>query len=495
MEIDLSTVSKKKVLHKLASKKDNLGYFARFVDDNVEIKGFHEKYYQILTLFALGKIKNLIVTMPPQHGKSEGSTRKLPAFILGLRPEAKIAIASYNDTFASKFNKTIQRIIDSPDYLSIFPETKLGGSKVAQVKQGDFIRTSHEFEIAEKLGGLISVGRGGPLTGNAVDIAIMDDLYKDSAEANSPKVRETAWDWYTRVLRTRLHNDSQQLIVFTRWHNEDIIGKIEEEEEVVTIDSLDDIEDINPEVWVKINFQAIKEDKQTEIDPRQHGEALWPKRHSREKLDKLRKLDPSGFESMNQGDPTPTEGLLYREFGTYEEIKERIIEDMCIADVADQGDDYYCAVWYKKGYSGLKYVYDVIFSGEVADKTQVETKRAMVKNTQREISFESNGSGFGYARAVKKMLEEDGENHLSRQIITNHQSANKEAKILTNAPTVNQEIVFPAEWESRWPKFARNIKGFLKKFSANKIKDAADVLSEIVMKDNTPEPENIQQLN
>ena len=81
---------------------------------------FHRRYYSVLTDFAHGRIKKLAVFMPPQHGKSEGSTRRLPAFILGLDPDLKLAIVSYNAPKARKFNREIQRIIDTEEYHAIF---------------------------------------------------------------------------------------------------------------------------------------------------------------------------------------------------------------------------------------------------------------------------------------------------------------------------------------------------------------------------------------
>ena len=84
---------------------------------------FHIRYYHVLTLFAEGKIKKLMVFMPPQHGKSEGSTRRLPAYMLGRNPDNKIAVVSYSAPKARKFNREIQRIIDTPEYAEIFPDS------------------------------------------------------------------------------------------------------------------------------------------------------------------------------------------------------------------------------------------------------------------------------------------------------------------------------------------------------------------------------------
>jgi hypothetical protein len=147
---------------------------------------FHKAYYEVLNLFAYKKIKNLIITIPPQHGKSTGSTIQLPAFILGRNPNTKIAVGSYSSTFAKKFNRQIQRLIDKKDYHSIFPGTVLNESNVVTVSS-NYLRNSEEFEIVDSLGSLKAVGRGGPLTGNAVDVMIMDDLYKDARKLTGCK--------------------------------------------------------------------------------------------------------------------------------------------------------------------------------------------------------------------------------------------------------------------------------------------------------------------
>ena len=197
-----------------------LSEFALGVYPFLELQPFHRVYYRVLEAFAAGRIRRLIVTMPPQHGKSVGATTLLPAYLLGLDPDLRVAIASYSGSLASKFNRRVQRILDSREYGAFFPETC--------IKQGTkppgYIRTSEEVEIIGRRGGLLSVGREGSLTGNRVDCFILDDLYKDALEANSPLIRANCWEWYTSVVRTRMHNASRELIVFTRWHEEDLIA-------------------------------------------------------------------------------------------------------------------------------------------------------------------------------------------------------------------------------------------------------------------------------
>ena len=249
--------------------RKNFERFALYVMPSLELSPFHRAYYQALELFTRGAIKKLIVTVPPQHGKSLGSSQLLPAYLLGLNPELKIALASYAFTLATKFNKRVQRVISDAAYQNLFPDTCLkSGSR--QSAAGSYLQTSEEFEIVGYGGSFQSVGRGGGLTGNKVDIAILDDLYKDAAEGNSPTVRKSVWEWYTSAVKTRLHNGSQELIVFTRWHEEDLIGILEEKEGVRVLGSFSEIAP-GYTGWYKLNFEAIKESEPTEIDPRRYG--------------------------------------------------------------------------------------------------------------------------------------------------------------------------------------------------------------------------------
>ena len=147
--------------------------FALGVYPFLELQPFHRAYYRVLEAFAAGRVRRLIVTMPPQHGKSVGATTLLPAYVLGLDPDQRVAIASYSGALASKFNRRVQRIIESREYAAFFPATT--------IKQGSkppsYIRTADEVEIIGCRGGLLSVGREGSLTGNRVDCFILDDLY------------------------------------------------------------------------------------------------------------------------------------------------------------------------------------------------------------------------------------------------------------------------------------------------------------------------------
>lgn len=256
---------------------------------------FHRQYYAMLDRFARGEIKKLAIYVPPQHGKSEGSTRRLPAYLLGKDPNLKVAVVSYSSPKARKFNREIQRVISTPEYARAFPATTLNSSNVVSVA-GEWLRNSEEFEVVNHRGGLKAVGVGGPLTGDPVDVLIMDDLYKDAMSAWSDTIRENVRDWYDTVATTRLHNDSRQLMVFTRWHHDDLGGT------EATVEN----------GWTVLKFPALKMSPPNEYDPREVGEALWPEKHARAELERRKAKNPSVFSALYQQEPTPSTGTIFQ---------------------------------------------------------------------------------------------------------------------------------------------------------------------------------------
>ena len=134
-----------------AAARKRLINFARYMQPDLVLEPFHVVYYTLLDMFAHGKIRKMIVQQPPQHGKSEGSSRKLPAFMLGLDPDRKICIGSYAATIARDFNRDVQRIIDTPRYRELFPGSYLNGSNVVSMAN-TFLRKSDVFLMVGRKG-------------------------------------------------------------------------------------------------------------------------------------------------------------------------------------------------------------------------------------------------------------------------------------------------------------------------------------------------------
>lgn len=459
---------------KETARKELLG-FTRYTFNKFQSTWFHNNYYRILDLFAKGKIKKLIISVPPQHGKSQNSSIQLPAFMIGRDPELKIATVCYSATKARKFGRKTKQLMSEQTYQKCF------SARLAGMGDSNYVNTAEEMEIVGADGSLKCVGYEGGLTGDPVDVLIMDDLYKNWAEANSPVIRENVRDWYISVADTRLHNDSQQLIVFTRWNNEDLIGFIEASEDVVLIQNWSDVENPNSSKWYKINFEAIKTGEPTEIDPRKAGEALWPERHGIEKLMKSRAMDPLKFECLFQGNPTSAAGLLYgSDWKTYQKKPDHIIRKN-YTDTADTGTDYLCSIDYDICGDGLAYVVDVRYTQDSMEITEPLVAGGFLKNKVNFADIESNNGGRGFARKVNEICNPNP-NIIHTQISWFHQSGNKESRIVTQAATVKQRIVFPDDWHIRWPEFYLHLTTFKRKFSANIHDDAPDTLTGIIEK-------------
>lgn len=417
---------------------------------------FHKSYYSKLNDFVDGKIKKLMVFVPPQHGKSEGSTRRAPAFILGRNPDLKIAIVCYNSTKARKFNREVQRIIDEPVYKELFPNTKLSNGN------DGYTRTNDEFEVVGHNGGLRSVGVGGPLTGETVDILIMDDLYKDAMAAWSPTIRSNVQEWYDTVGESRLHNDSQQLLVFTRWHPEDLAGRL------IKTEGKD---------WEIVVYPAIKLGPPNDYDPREEGEALYPEKHNLEKLQKVRDRNPHVFGSLYQQDPQPKEGLLYSGFKTYTEIPYSAKKmRKAYVDTADQGKDYLCSIAYHETELYI-YVLDVIYTQAGMETTEPLTARQLLNHGVELARVESNNGGRGFARNVEDQTRLAG-NHKT-EIGWFHQGENKIARIMTNSSSVTNLIIMPEGWDTRWPIFYNHVTNYSSR-GGNEHDDAPDTLTGMV---------------
>lgn len=273
-------------------------------------------YY--LDLWVKKKIRFLILSEPPRHGKSEQVSRRLPAYILGQNPDAKIIAASYGAELSQLMNRDIQRIIDSELYRDLFPDTELFESNIRTVAQGSYLRNSDIFEIVGHKGVYKNAGVGGPLTGMGADYAIIDDPVKDRKDAESPTIRKTTWEWYKSTLRTRLEKGGSVLLTMTRWQEEDLAGMCIEQAK----------KSLKADQWHVVNLPAIAEGELDPRDPRKPGEALWPWKFPIEELIQMKATSSSyEFGGMYQGSPSPSEGGIFkRDWWRYYKITPSVFD-------------------------------------------------------------------------------------------------------------------------------------------------------------------------
>lgn len=208
-----------------------------------------------------GEIKRLMIFMPPRHGKSELATINFPAWYLGRNPDKEVITVSYSGELAVKFGAKARDKVNDEVYKHIFPDVKL--------KQDT---QSKDFWQVNQGGSYDSTGLGGAITGKGADLLIIDDPIKNKEEADSDTYREKAWDYYTSTLYTRLQPDAKIVLILTRWHYDDLAGRLLSNEEF-------------KENWNIVEFPAIAiQDEQY----RKRGEPLWESRYNLDDLVRIK---------------------------------------------------------------------------------------------------------------------------------------------------------------------------------------------------------------
>lgn len=237
--------------------------------------------------------ERLFLTMPPRHGKSFLLSEHVPAWYLSMFPDEQVILTTYEANFAAKWGGKVRNLVQEHGQ-------KFGLSLAADSQ------AKNRWSLAKPhLGGMITAGMGGPITGEGGGLLIGDDWVKNAEEANSEVWRENAWDWFNTTFKTRGQKDlndpnakePKMLLLMTRWHDDDPMGRL-----------LQGAASAGNMVVIHLPALATEAD-----DPlgRQPGEALCPQIKTAEQLAEMKREDPSSFNALFQGDPTPEEGGLF----------------------------------------------------------------------------------------------------------------------------------------------------------------------------------------
>ena len=234
---------------------------------------------------AEGKIKRLIINMPPRHTKSEFASFLLPAWFLGKYPGKKIIQTSNTAELAVGFGRKVRNLVDSEQYAKIFPNVNLRSDSKAAGRW------------ATNAGGeYFAIGVGGTVTGKGADLLIIDDPHSEQEAAlasTSPEIFDKVYEWYTSGPRQRLQPGGSIVVVMTRWSKKDLTGRI--------IQSSIDKE--GNDDWEVIDFPAILPS----------GNPLWPEFWSLEELLSLQSELPAGkWNAQYQQSPTSEEGAIVK---------------------------------------------------------------------------------------------------------------------------------------------------------------------------------------
>jgi len=224
-----------------------------------------------------GQPSILLVMMPPQHGKSTETSQWFPAWALALEPSTRIILCSYGLNLAAKFGRATRQIIET-NYPML-------GTSVLEDS-----RAAHRWGTRDG-GGMECRGVGGGISGFGFDIGIVDDPVKDAQDAQSQIIRDNLWDWWQQAFLTRRSPTAIIVVVMTRWHEDDLIGRILQ---------------TSPEKCRVLRLPALAE----EGDPlgRLPGEGLWPERYPLDFYEDVRRKSPRVFNALYQQRPTAPEG-------------------------------------------------------------------------------------------------------------------------------------------------------------------------------------------
>lgn len=236
-----------------------------------------------------GTLTRLIITMPPRHGKSMSVTETFPSWFMGRFPSRRVIEVSYGDNLAKKFGRANRRKVEE------------FGKELFGIEVSRENRSVTNWDLANAPGGMISAGINSTITGEGADLLLIDDPIKNRQEAESETYRERIWAEWQDTLLSRLHPGAAVIIIMTRWHADDLVGRILKEDE-------EDRE------WTVVHLPAVAEEGETDALGRKPGEALWPE-HGFDERWAARKKKKSGkrtWDSLYQGRPSAAEGNLFK---------------------------------------------------------------------------------------------------------------------------------------------------------------------------------------
>ena len=320
-------LKKLKELDKRTTQKKSQDKFIEFVKTMWPefISGrHHTKMAEAFEKVASGKIKRLIVNMPPRHTKSEFASYLLPAWFLGKFPAKKVIQTSHTAELAVGFGRKVRNLVSSDAYKTIFPTVDLQSDSKAAGRWN-----------TNAGGDYFAIGVGGAVTGKGADLLIIDDPHSEQEAViaeTSPEVYDKVYDWYTSGPRQRLQPGGSIVIVMTRWSKRDLTGQV-----------IKASAQHGGDEWEVIEFPAIMPE----------GNPLWPEFWKKEELEALQtQLPVAKWQAQYQQAPTSEEGaLLKREWwNVWEDDRppacEFIIQSWDTAFLKTSRADYSaCTTW------------------------------------------------------------------------------------------------------------------------------------------------------
>lgn len=327
----------------------------------------HELIAQRLEAVESGEIDRLMIFMPPRHGKSELASKRFPAWCLGRDPRRQIIAASYNSDLANDFGRNVRNIVAEPEFGQVFPGVSLAPDSQAANRMN-----------TNRGGAYVAAGVGTAVTGRGAHIALIDDPFKDREEADSERRRDLVWDWFRSTLYTRLMPGGAIVLIQTRWHEDDLAGRLLEQE---------------GDQWEVLELPALDAE----------GQALWPEWYDATALGRIKStIGPREWSALYQQQPQPDDGTFFRRewLNEWKELSSLRYYGTSDYAVTDGGGDYTVhRVW---GVDSNGDIYRVDgWRGQTASNEWIERKLDLIARYQPFMWF---GEGGVIQKAIEPML-------------------------------------------------------------------------------------------
>ncbi|WP_278400585.1 phage terminase large subunit [Hafnia paralvei] len=364
---------------------------------------------QFLVDVEAGKMPRLMIFAPPRSGKSEKASRRFPAYVLGKHPDWNVIACSYSSDLANRMSRDTQRIVGSKKYSDVFPNTALPSGRTGA---GGAIRTAELWEVVNANGEIHggsyrAAGVNGGITGQGMNIGIIDDPAKDYKTASSPTYQEAVIDWYDTTFFTRADPKINGIIIIlTRWHQNDLAGQLLKKA------------DEGGEKWRVVSFPMEAEKEEVhELNGktyllRKPGEILFPERMPQGFVDKAKQRGSLVWNALYQQRPTAKGGGLIKSewFGEYRELpvmKWRAVYGDT-AQKTKEVNDFSVFEHWGLGVDGYMYLIDMIRGKWEADELKRraiafwQSCKALRNGPLRHMAIEDKASGTGLIQSIRK---------------------------------------------------------------------------------------------
>ena len=353
---------------KARQARNSLLDFTEYTNPAYERAQHHAQIAAKLEAVERGEIDRLMIFMPPRHGKSELASKRFPAWCLGRKPTRQIIAASYNSDLANDFGRNVRNIVAEPEFGQVFPGVSLATDSAAANR----MNTNYG-------GAYVAAGVGTAVTGRGAHIALIDDPFKDREEADSERRRELVWDWYRSTLYTRLMPGGAIVLIQTRWHEDDLAGRLLEQE---------------GDQWDVLELPAIND----------QGKALWPEWYPLDALHRIKNtIGPREWSALYQQRPQPDEGTFFKRewFGTWDSLPALRYYGTSDYAVTDGGGDYTVHRVWGVDHQGNLYRVDG-WRGQTTSDEWIERKLDLIAKHNQLCVF---GEGGGLQKAIEPMLK------------------------------------------------------------------------------------------